>query len=135
MHHKIHIIQQHPLCLLVAFHVVHAHTLFFEARLDFIRNSLHLPRIGSAAHYKVVGKRPRPLFQLKNGDFLRLLSTQALMASVTWCFTSFLLMQRLAALRAGRAGAIVADQVTTRNTTIVVPFPHLNTKKSVYVSA
>ena len=57
MHHEVHVVDEHPLGLGIAFHMSRAQPGFFQAQFDFIGNGLHLPRIGPAAQDKVVSKR------------------------------------------------------------------------------
>ena len=45
----------------------------FQAIFDLVGNGLDLPRIGPAAHHKIVGECSRPFFQFQNGDFFCLL--------------------------------------------------------------
>jgi hypothetical protein len=71
--HKIHVIEQHPLGLLVTLDVSRPQPGPFQAQFHFVRNGLDLAGIGPAAHYEVVGERSRPFFQFQYGDFFRLL--------------------------------------------------------------
>ena len=73
MHNKIYVIEQDPLRLLVAFHVSWTQAGFVQPFLNFGSDSLNLPRIGSAAHDKVVGKCAGILFKFQHSDFFRLL--------------------------------------------------------------
>jgi hypothetical protein len=70
--YKIHIIDQHPFGLGITLDVRRAQAGLLQAQLDFIGNGLHLPRIGSAAKHKVVGKRSRPFFHFQDAEFFGL---------------------------------------------------------------
>src|SRR5208283_1439709 len=70
---KIHVIEQYPFRLLVALLVRDAQAHLFEALIYRVGNGLNLPRVGSAAHDKVVGERTRALLQFENGELFGLL--------------------------------------------------------------
>ena len=70
MHHKIHVIDQHPLGLLVTFNTVWIYSGTLQAQFDFVGNGLDLARIRPAADHKQISKGARVLFKLKNREFL-----------------------------------------------------------------
>ena len=72
MDDKVHVVEQHPLRLFVAFFVGHAQPDLFQALVDRVGNRLDLPRIGPAAHHKVIGECPGILFQFEDGDLFGL---------------------------------------------------------------
>src|ERR1051325_9922690 len=72
VHYEIHIIEQHPLRLLVTFNVSGAHSLCVESLRHFIADRLHLPRIASAANHRIIRECSRIFLELKNSDFFRL---------------------------------------------------------------
>src|ERR1039457_4582703 len=72
MDDEIHVIEQHPLRLLVSLGVSHAQAECLQALVHRVGNSLDLPRIGPAAHHKVVGEGSRIFLQFKNRDIISL---------------------------------------------------------------
>ncbi len=72
MDNEVHIVEQYPLRLFVALLVRHAHPDLLQSLVDRVGNCLDLPRIGSAAHYKVIGECPGIFFQFENGDLFSL---------------------------------------------------------------
>src|SRR5678816_4155120 len=63
VYHEVDVVEQHPLRLLVALSVCRTHSLLFQTVFDLIGNCLNLPRIGPAAHHKIVRKGAGALFQ------------------------------------------------------------------------
>ena len=72
MHDEIHIIDQHPLGLVVPFDMSWPQFCLLEAQFHFVRDSLHLPRISPVTQHKVVSEGSRPFFHLQNAKFLGL---------------------------------------------------------------
>src|SRR5258708_1247283 len=66
--HEIHVVHQHPLGLVVAFHAVGRNRDGVQPLADIIGNGLNLPRIAPAANHKVIGKSARVLIHLQNGE-------------------------------------------------------------------
>jgi len=69
MDHKIYVIEQHPLRLLIPLNLIGTKAVLFQPQFHFVRNSLHLPRIAPAAHHEVIGKGAGPLLQFEYGNF------------------------------------------------------------------
>lgn len=70
MHDKIHVIEQHPVGLIVAFHLVGRNAFAFEAQLHFISDGLNLSGIFSAADYEVIGECRGVLVHFEDADVL-----------------------------------------------------------------
>jgi hypothetical protein len=70
MDDEIHIIQQHPFCLLVTLAVCDALSKLFQALVHGVCNRLNLSRIGPAAHHKIICESSGALFEFENGEFL-----------------------------------------------------------------
>ena len=68
MDHEVHVIEQYPLRLAVAFHVGRLHPGICKSLLYLIRDGLNLPGVAAGADYEIVGKRPGVRFQLQNLD-------------------------------------------------------------------
>jgi hypothetical protein len=66
--HEVHVIEQHPLRLPVAFHVRRLHPSVCKSLLYLIRDGLNLPRVAAGTNDEIVGKRPAVLPQLQNRD-------------------------------------------------------------------
>jgi hypothetical protein len=72
MDDKVHVVEQHPLRLLVAFFVGRALAELFQAIVNRVGNRLNLPRIASAAHHEVVGECSGIFFQFQDCDLIGL---------------------------------------------------------------
>ena len=72
MNHKIHVVQKHPLSLVIAFHVGRADPGFPESLLYLIRDGLNLSGVATRADDKIIGKRPGSLVHLQDSDIFGL---------------------------------------------------------------
>jgi hypothetical protein len=72
VNHEVHVIQQHPVSLLVALDRVGVDSGLPESLLHLIRDGLNLPRVATRADYEVIGECSRGLIHLQNGDILGL---------------------------------------------------------------
>jgi len=70
--YEIHVIEQHPLRLVVALNVRRPQTLARESLLHLIRDGLNLPRVATRADHKIIGKAAGRLVQLENREILGL---------------------------------------------------------------
>jgi hypothetical protein len=68
--YEIHVIEQHPLRLAVAFHMGGMETHAGESLLYFIRDGLDLPRVATAGNDKIIGERRRLSVHLQDGEIL-----------------------------------------------------------------
>src|SRR6266550_3678719 len=68
--YEIHIIEQHPLRLLVALFVCDTYPESLKSLIHRIGDGLDLSGISPAAYDKIIGKRPRILFEFENSDLL-----------------------------------------------------------------
>ncbi len=73
MNDKVHVVQQHPVGLLVALDRGGTDSSLSESLLYLIRDGLNLPRVATGADNKVIGERSRGLVHLQYGDFFSLL--------------------------------------------------------------
>jgi hypothetical protein len=73
VNHKVHVIQQHPLGLVVALDVGRTDPGFPESLLYLIRDGLNLSGVATRADNKIISKRPGVLVHLQNGDVFGLL--------------------------------------------------------------
>jgi hypothetical protein len=67
MHHKIDVIQEHPLRLFVTLGMSDAQAQGLQPLIDRVGNRLNLARIRPRAHHKIIGKRSRIFFQFEHG--------------------------------------------------------------------
>ena len=81
MYDEVHVINQNPLCLVVAFDVSCSQPRFLQAQLHLIGNRLHLTRIGPVAQHKVVCESSRPLFHFEDAEFFGFLVEAGLNSS------------------------------------------------------
>lgn len=72
MNHEIHVIQKHPLSLVIALDVGRADPGFPESLLYLIRDGLNLSGVATRADDKIIGKRPGGLVHLQDSNILGL---------------------------------------------------------------
>jgi hypothetical protein len=72
VNHKVHVIQQHPLGLVISLDVGRADSGFPESLLYLIRDGLNLSGVATRADDKKISKRPGGFVHLQNGDVLGL---------------------------------------------------------------
>src|SRR5207248_2164209 len=70
--HKIHVVQQDPLSLVVTLNVRRAQTRPGESLLYLIRDGLYLPRVATARNYKIVGEDGGVAVHLQQGEIFGL---------------------------------------------------------------
>lgn len=70
MDHEVDVVQQDPICLVVAFDVSGPHPGTGESLLYLIGDGLNLSRVAAAANNKVVGEGARGSVHLKDGQIL-----------------------------------------------------------------
>ena len=68
--HEVHVVNEHPLGLVVAFDVRGAEASAFETEFDFVGNGLNLARVGTAAQNEIVGEGSGTLLHFENGKLL-----------------------------------------------------------------
>ena len=73
MNDEVHIVQQHPVGLLIALDRSGTDSSLPESLLYLIRDGLNLPRVATGADNKEIGKRSGGLIHLQYGDFVGLL--------------------------------------------------------------
>jgi hypothetical protein len=72
MDDEVHVVEQHPLRLLVALGMCHAQAECLQALVHGVGNGLDLAGIRAAAHHKIVGEGSRIFFQFENRDIFGL---------------------------------------------------------------
>src|SRR5579864_3765276 len=65
---KVDVVEQNPLSLFVSLDIVGAEACGLKAEFDLVGDGLNLPRVGTAAQNKVVGKRARAFLHFQNGE-------------------------------------------------------------------
>jgi hypothetical protein len=75
---EVHVIQQHPLGLRIAFHAVRPLACFGQGFLHVIGNRLYLARVGAGAYDKIVSKSSAALVHFKDDDIFTLFAFNGL---------------------------------------------------------
>lgn len=68
MDHEVHVVQQHPLRLLIALDMSGPQPGAGESLLYFIRDGLNLPRVATGADDEIIGEAAGRLVQLEHGE-------------------------------------------------------------------
>ena len=68
MNHKVHVVQQHPVGLVIALDMGGADSGLSESLLYLIRDGLNLSGVATRADDKVISERPGGLIHLQDGD-------------------------------------------------------------------
>jgi len=73
MDDEVHVVDQYPVCLVIAFHLVRPDPCLLEAKLHFIRDSLNLPGIFAGADHEVISECRRVFVHFEDADLLAFL--------------------------------------------------------------
>jgi len=74
VNHKVNVVQQYPLSLVVSFETIRAQTHLREVAVHFVGDSLNLAGIRSRADDKIIRKRTRSPIHLQDGNVFTFLT-------------------------------------------------------------